>query len=342
MDNAPTRILIEAAGTATCLSVLKGLNEQDQHAYRSIVVDMDPQAAGRYVADEFHTVPSSKTPEYIDRILDLCIENKVDLFIPIMDHGFNAIAPRKQDFLAADCFPAIADPDSISICMDKYKTHCFFCENGIRSPETFTEEELTDSVTYPCIVKPRTGGVASQGVFLVRNKEELAFYTKKPNYVIQECIQGREFTADCLSSLDGQTFIAAVIRERVSTKGGLSVQSKVVSAAEVALINPSLKIISETLKLPGAYNIQGFITDCGEICFLEINPRFAGTHTFSIRAGLNSIACILDMLKGEKTAEQLQSEIKFNDRLQMTRYWNEIFIENGVASTWTKPFLKKP
>jgi len=344
MDDStlPVRILIEAAGTATCLSVLKGLNEQSRHTFKTVVVDMDVQAAGRYVADKFYTVPSSKENDYVDHILTLCSENHIDLFIPIMDHGFKAIASRKQDFLEAGCFPVIANPRSIAICMDKYNTHRFFCENGIRSPETFTEEDPFNDITYPCIVKPRTGGVASQNVFLARNQKELAFYTQEANYVIQECIQGREFTADGLSSLDGKTFITAVIRERVSTKGGVSIKSKVVLPDEASRITPFLRTIAEGLELPGAYNIQGFITDKGDICFIEVNPRFAGTHTFSIRAGLNSIACILDMFKKEKTPEQLQQEIIINDRLEMTRYWNEIFIENGVASTWTKPFLKQP
>ncbi len=339
MDKTPIRILIEAAGTATCLSVLKGLQEQTRHVYQSIVVDMDPQAAGRYAADEFHVVPSSKDPGYADRILELCTKHRIDLFVPIMDHGFPALAARKNDFIKAGCLPLIADPESIAVCMDKYNTHRFFCENSIRSPQTFISKN--DSVPFPCIIKPRTGGVASQGVFLVQNKKDLEFYTQEPNFVIQECICGREFTADCLSSLDGAVFIAAVIRERVSTKGGVSIKSKVVSPDETRRITPSLKAIAQTLRLPGAYNIQGFITPSGDICFIEINPRFAGTHTFSIRAGLNSIACILDLIKKQKTPEQFQAEIKINNSLEMTRYWNEIFVENGAASTWTHPFLKQ-
>jgi len=340
MAESSIRILIEAAGTATCLSVLKGLKQQARHPYWSMVVDMDPQAAGRYAADAFAVVPSSKKDAYADRILELCAKNRIDLFIPIMDYGFPALAARKQEFLQAGCLPLIADPEAIAVCMDKYNTHLFFHDHKIYSPKTFTEPG--DLIPFPCIIKPRTGGVASQGVFLAGNKNELAFHTREPNYVIQECIQGREFTADCLSSLDGKEFIAAVIRERVSTKGGVSIKSKVVSPEETAKITPVLETIACALHLPGAYNIQGFILNTGDICFIEINPRFAGTHTFTIRAGLNSIACILDMLRGEKAPEQLRKELTINTRLEMTRYWNEIFIENGVASTWTEPFLKQP
>jgi carbamoyl-phosphate synthase large subunit len=339
MDKTSIRILIEAAGTATCLSVLTGLQEQKRHAYHSVVVDMDPQSAGRYAADEFHIVPSSKDPCYADRILELCTRHRINLFVPIMDYGFSALAARKNDFIRAGCLPLIADPSSIAVCMDKYNTHRFFCENNIRSPQTFISKN--SAVPFPCIIKPRTGGVASKGVFLARNKQDLEFYTQEPNFVIQECIFGKEFTADCLSSLDGEVFIAAVIRERVSTKGGVSIKSKVVSPDETRRITPSLKVIAQTLRLPGAYNIQGFITPDEDICFIEINPRFAGTHTFSIRAGLNSIACILDLIKKEKTPELLQAGIQINNSLEMIRYWNEIFVENGAASTWMHPFLKQ-
>ena len=63
----------------------------------------------------------------------------------------------------------------------------------------------------------------------------------------------------------------------------------------MAEIERFIERISTELGLPGVYNIQGFISKEGKVFFTEINPRFAGTHALTIKAGLNSIKHILDL-----------------------------------------------
>jgi len=331
--NKKTKIFLEGAGTATCISVLKGLSEQKEHGYHVIVSDMDEFVAGRYFAHEFYKTISSKDENYIKNILDFCINKNIDIFIPIIDYGFELLSKNKNLFQENNIYIMIADYDSISICADKYKTYNFFKENNISTP--YTDAHINDfSLKFPAIIKPRIGGRSTIDVYKINSYNELHFYTKNNNnYVIQEFIKGREFTADCLNSLDGKEFISSVIRERLETKGGLSVKSSLIDKETSKRIEPFIKKISLLLKLPGVYNIQGFISHENKIFFTEINPRFAGTHAFTIKAGLNSIKHILDMFKGD-SIEKIKSEININHNLKMLRFWNEIFIEEGGAHTW--------
>ncbi|OGZ32148.1 MAG: hypothetical protein A2V69_00020 [Candidatus Portnoybacteria bacterium RBG_13_40_8] len=334
-------ILVEGAGTATAISVFKGLTCQNEYTYKTIGMDMDDFVAGKYFINKFYKSLPSKDEKYIDYVLDICKKESVRLYIPIIDYGFEKLSKSKEKFKKEGIYLMIADPDSIKACTDKYLTYQFFEKNSIPTPETFliSEKEKVPA-DWKLIIKPRLGGRATLDVHPLDNKSELDFYLKKSdNYIIQRFIEGTEFTVDGLNSLDGTIFINAVVRERIETKGGLSVKIRMTEKKMAEKIKKYIEKITTTLKLPGAYNIQGFTTLNGEIVFTEINPRFAGGHPFTIQAGLNSIKYILDMLS-KRNPRDIKKEIKLNDNLKMVRYWNEIFVDGKSVWTW-KNLIKK-
>lgn len=337
----PTRILIEGAGTATAISVLKGLSKQTAHEYETVVVDVEDMVAGRYFADHFVITPMSSSEEYIDYMIALCKEKGVSIYIPIIDYGFEKLAAAKQRFADEGIYLMIADSDSIAITADKLKTFEFFKSQNILTAETrgAASEEEIDSLSYPLLIKPRTGGRASLGVHKIQDATEFRRLTAEDdNYVIQPIIDGMEFTAGCLASLDGSEFISAVIRDRIETKSGVSVKSRFVDEALEERILPGLKTIVETLRIPGFCNIQGFYNDKGELFFSEVNPRFAGAHAFDIQAGLNAIEHIVSMHKGD-TASDIRSRITLNKATHMVRYWNEVYYDDNESWTWG-PLMK--
>ncbi|PIW36738.1 MAG: hypothetical protein COW24_03575 [Candidatus Kerfeldbacteria bacterium CG15_BIG_FIL_POST_REV_8_21_14_020_45_12] len=341
MNKPQFTVLIEGAGTATCISLLKGLAVQDEFSVRTVVIDMDDSNAGRYMADAFYATVGSKDDAYVDTVLDICAKEKVDLYIPIIDYGFRKLAAAKTRFAEAGVYLMIADDAAMDVCADKYNTYLFFKENNIPTAETWEAVSNGDfsSVQYPVFIKPRTDGRASLDVYVINNEEELRFHTKgNDNYVMQQLIVGREFTVDCLSSLDGTELVGAVVRERTETKAGVSVKSRMVEPALTEIISGYIKTIVETLKIPGICNIQGFIDENNNVYISEINPRSAGTHVFSIQAGLNSIHRLLQMKHG-LSPELVRSQITINPNLKMIRFWDELFIDGETTSTWP-PLLK--
>lgn len=336
MSDKIITILIEGAGTATTASILKGLSLVENKKIRTIVTDMDKWVAGKYLADDFVQVPSSKVSGYVDFMLEVCKRFEVDLYVPIVDYGFKQLATNKARFAQIGTTVLIADPTAIDICQDKWETYKFFRENNISTPETWIERP---GGGLPIFIKPRFLGRASIDSYFVGTEGELDFYSKKlENPLFQVYLEGQEFTADCLLNIKGDTLIGCVVRSRVETKGGVSVKAAVISGDKSKLICEMVGEIIKKINMPGVCNIQGFITKDGEVFFTEINTRFAGTHAFTVQAGMNSIAGIVSMFTGSSVAE-VKKDITIKPNIKMVRYWNEIFYEDDKFWTW-KNFLK--
>ncbi len=330
-------ILIEGAGTATCISLLKGLTMQDEFTVRTVVIDMDENNAGRYMADAFYKTVGSKNENYVDTVLTICKKESVDIYIPIIDYGFQKLSNARQQFEEAGIYIMIAGKETIDICADKLNTYEFFKSIDIptaKSKKAVSTDEEMNALSYPLLIKPRTDGRASLGVYIINNEEEFRFHTRENNnYIIQDVIIGREFTVDCLSTLDGKELVAQVVRERTETKAGVSVKAQIVESPLREKIEEYIEKITIRLAIPGICNIQGFITTEGEIFISEINPRSAGTHAFSIQAGLNSIHRLLQLHQGA-SATEVRKNISINTELRMIRFWDELFIDGESAHTW--------
>jgi carbamoyl-phosphate synthase large subunit len=76
---------------------------------------------------------------------------------------------------------------------------------------------------------------------------------------------------------------------------------------------------------PGVVTLQLFLTNSGDIKFVEINPRFGGGAPLSIKAGANFPKWILQELSGKKQNIHFDG---FKDNLIMLRYDSEVWLEN--------------
>ena len=331
MNSKKITILISSVGTATALSIIKGLKKQKKYSYRIVGTDIYPDAAGRYFTDSFYQIPKPKNENvFIKKLCNIINKERVDIVIPVIDDEFSVW----NKIRAMNKFPKIlfllTSLNSLNICQDKSKTTSFF--KKINIPTIKTYESLKEISSFPVFIKPKLLGKASINAFRVNDKKELNFYIRllNDNYVIQEFAEGEEFTIDCLGDLNGR-FINGVVRKRSQTKGGVSTKGEIVKDEKAIFYT---KKIVDTLKIPGACNIQ-FFKNKGKYFFFEINPRFAGTHAFTIEAGLNSIYHILSMYNS-KTIDP--SKIVINYGLKMVRFWDEIFI--GDDHIFTRNYLK--
>ena len=268
-------LCIEGAGTATCISVLKGLSHQKRYEYRTVVLDMDNMVAGRFLADGFHKTIGSKDDRYIDVVLDLCRSEGVNVYLPIIDYGFVKLSQARERFAAQGVYLMIAPPESIAVCADKVETFNHFRKIGVPTPDTRAALKPGDKLDlpFPLILKPRWNGRATLDVYKIQSNEELAFYTRgTENYLLQTFIDGQEFTADCLSTPDGSRFVDCAVRLRLETKGGLAVKSALAEEADTVRVKAHIKTIAESLKLPGIYNIQGFLAKKRRTVFHRDQP----------------------------------------------------------------------
>jgi carbamoyl-phosphate synthase large subunit len=170
------------------------------------------------------------------------------------------------------------------------------------------------------VIKPQFGR-GSQDVYIAKNKEELDFYIKKVNQpIIQEFVEGREYTVDILADKDGNA-LSIVPRLRLETESGISVKSQTVKDEEI--IDYSRKIVKE-LRLFGFSCIQCIRKNDKpkEIKFIEVNTRFGGGGILSIKADASIIPNLLRLIRQEEP----QPSQGFKEGLIMLRYYSEVFI----------------
>jgi len=317
-------VLVTGVGATTGISVIKGFRQQDEFRVRVVGTDINPphMIAGSSFCDMFYTVPLAVDPDYVPALLNICVKERVQVLIPIVDPELLVLAEHKERFTAIGVKVVVSDPDTVRICNDKYATFQFLRLHGIPTPETWLAEEITNPeiLTYPVFVKPRDG-VSSVNAFRVDSPEELSWAMKRvSNLVIQEYLDGDEYTTDVFADFEGRVF-AVVPRQRLQTKAGISYKGR--TCHDERLIEWG-RHITEALDIRGPTNIQCMVRG-DDIRYFEVNPRFSGSLPLTIAAGVNAPLWVLRLVLDERSPESL---LPFQDML-MTRYWSEVFYPSG-------------
>lgn len=316
-------VLVTSAGSIPGIAVIQALKQQDEIPVRVVAADMNPLSVGFYLSDGSVTIPHASSPNFIPCVLDLCAAEGVSVVFPIIDEELQVFADHCDDFAKAGVTLVTNAPDVVRISKDKYETYLFCKTHDILAPETFLPHERSklSSAKFPLIVKPRAGR-GSRAVFKTENMKQLDFFREYvANPVVQEFIEGTEYTIDILTTFEGEV-LSVVPRERIETKAGMSVKGRTVKDGRLIGYG---KRIAETVRLFPRGNIQ-CIDDGGDTYLVEINPKFAATLPFTVRAGVNMPLLILKMCLGKHIRRRIDD---FEDGLMMLRYWQEVYIPNG-------------
>ena len=319
------KILITSIGSNTSISIIKALRMQNIFDLVIYGTDLNSSAfcAGSSLVDFFVQLPNAKHEfEYETKLITLIKNCQIDLLIPIHDSEILLVSKLKFKYpnLLKWC---VNDESIINICNNKKIANEFSLKNGINTPENY-ELEFIDQNTFKdnkIVAKP-FNGVSSVGIYFLSNYEEYQQLLKKidpTTYIFQKKVHGIEYTVDCYNNNNG-FFYGGVVRERIETKSGIAVKSKVIEFPQLLNI---CKIFLNAIKYKGASNLQ-FIVNKNEIFFIEINPRFSGAGILSYKAGFNSpLLTIMDSLDQKLPTFETLS-IKYN--LIMNRYWEESYM----------------
>lgn len=292
------------------------INNLKKH-FKIIGVDCSNLTPASYFADKFCQVPKYRKQEYISTLLDICKKEKVDILIPLFENEFPILDKNRDKFKEIGTFLMLSDKRVLSICNDKWTTYQFFTDNNINTPKSYLNiEDCMKKI--PLFIKPRQG-MGSKHSYRVNNIKELNFYFELiDNPIIQDYVEGTEYTIDCICDLEGNV-ISAVPRERIEVRSGEVSKSRTVRDFDI--INAVIDLCKK-LKVVGPVTIQ-CIKDCDDnIRFIEINPRFGGGVPLSFEAGVNYGQILKDIVKG-KDIQPIIGEFK---ELTMLRYDEAVFI----------------
>jgi carbamoyl-phosphate synthase large subunit len=311
-------VLRTGGGSPPSIPVIRELVMQGIHV---VVADADPYSVGLYYAKDSVIIPKANDKNFIKTVIQLCKAKKIDIILPAVDEEV-LILSKNLSILQKNGIKAIVPPEEIAkTCLDKLATIRFFKDNDIPSPKAYSAKAKFSKNDLPVIFKPRQGR-GSRNIFVANTIRELEFLIKTyPQAIIQEFVEGAEYTIDLLVNYQHEV-VCAVPRERILTESGISIKGRTVS--DTAIINASIDIVSK-LKITGPINIQCIKDKKGRLFFIEINPRLAGGVALSIAAGAPIIKGLVDMFN-DRTP---RPNFAFKEGLVMLRYWEDIFIDNS-------------
>ncbi|MGB8490974.1 MAG: ATP-grasp domain-containing protein [Bacteroidales bacterium] len=343
------RVFITGAGAPGAPGIIKSLRKVRERTIKVFGGDANlGTSVGAGLLDKAFQIPIAESPEYIDKVLDICKNEKIDVVIPLVTRELMVFARNKKLFAQNGIYVSVSDPEAILIANNKYLLMKFCRENEIPVPEFHLARSLDEfreaavRLGYPknkiCFKPPVSNGLRG---FRIIDEEHDRLYSllyEKPNniyigldefisicdsgksfpdLIVMEYLPGDEYSVDVLAD-DGK-FFSAIPRSRDHIKMGISFVGTVIDDKEIAEYS---RRIVEGLKLNGNIGLQ-FKRDLNGIPkIIESNPRVQGTIVLCTAAGENMVYEAVKIGIGEKPDKP-----EINWGVKMIRYWDELFLD---------------
>jgi carbamoyl-phosphate synthase large subunit len=311
-------VLLTAAGTATAVNVIGALRASSRFDVHVVAVDQDAQAAGLYLADTHHLVPSAREPGYIDHVMELCRRESVSFVFPLHSTEIPLYAEARAAFAKSGIGMCVPDASVAALCIEKDRFVAFLDEAGFPHPRSYRSAVPVDA--FPVFLKPRTGS-SSTNTFKARDRPELDFILERhPDSLVQEFIDWPELTVDCFVAQSAE-LIGCVPRYRRRVKDG---KSMVAETANIPLVEREVERLLAALRLRGPCNVHLFYDGREAIRFVEVNPRLAaGGLPLATHVGTN----IPELMLREACGESLSGRIPVPPGVRMIRYLTELYLD---------------
>lgn len=265
-----TKILISAANGIIMRSLVKELKKK----FYVIGIDSNDKGDAKRYCNEFYLSPNGASYDFI--LFLKKIAKKVDFVFLYVDEEIRKINMYRKTLNSLKKKLILSEKKTIDICLNKKKFFYFCKKNKINCP--------SEKYTKKMLAKPIYGR-GSKNIFTIKNKLEYNFFKSKKDFLIQNFINGDEYTIDCLFDINGN-LIFALPRLRIVHRGE-SIIGKIVKNQK--LINFVIDF-SKKIKFYGPINIQVIKDKNNKIWVLEVNPRLSGSIEFSIKAGFNPLS----------------------------------------------------
>lgn len=289
-------------------------------AGRIITTDISPLNPAWYLGDARYILPKVEDSEaaLVDCILDLCAREQVNVILPLIDLDLLTMARHRETFRARGVQVIVSGIRTIETSNDKREMSRFVQAQGFDTPALF-DLDSAKAHGLPLFLKPRRGSGAADSHKL-NSTDELEFYARRdPTALIQEYIQGIEYTTDIFSDWAGRA-VVAVPRRRLKVKAG---EVSIGKVERVPRLEAICLALADALESIGPMNIQAILRD-NRFYVTDINARFGGGVPLSIEAGAPMLEWVVQM----GLQEPLQTDnLKLDEGLVMMRYDQSTFFK---------------
>lgn len=315
------KIGVTGVGGGVGQSIIKSLQGTN---YQLVAMDGDLLGAGLYAVQSSYVIPYAKDPNYVSSLLQICLKEQIVALFPGLDAELEVLSQSRTIFEENGIRLIVSSPEVVTISDNKLEMYRVLNGMQVNVPYTECLSLANDTkFSFPVIVKQKLGGARSHNVFKINSSVELMefkkrFYAKLDSYIIQEYIDGDEYTCGSVN-LDGKCKGVIVMR-RILRDGDTY---KAFSVRDSVIENFVIDVV-EKIKPFGACNIQLRLKDKVPYVF-EINARCSGTTASRTLCGFNEPKMILDnLLMG------INPEFSVVERT-ILRYWKELVVDNATV-----------
>ena len=348
-------VLITCCGGVISPSQIDSLRvNPDSRKVRIVGTDMIVPCSGQYLTDKFYQVPYGTAPEYVERLMDICSRESVDVVFPASHEEALTLVKNCKVFEDIGTVIAVSRPEVLELAFDKKQAYQRLKDEGLPCPDFRTVRNLRQFedaaaelgigerklVMKPVLTRGGRGAriLGKQSTvqsllnqkpgYLDANYDEivrtLAELDDKhfPELILMEYLPGTTFSVDFLAK-NGK---ALIVVPKVRIVGTPS-QTIVGQVRRNPVVEEMIGKISEAFGFDYTINIEMGCNEEGTPLPFDFNPRIAASVAFCTAAGANLIYFALKMALGESVP---QVEVK--DKVMMFRYFKELYVsgDSGV------------
>lgn len=305
---------------------------------QTVGMDARPMSPGLYWTDAAYLTPFfANESAYLQRLLEICDREAIDLLIPGLDPELPILARHRQQFLRRGCEVMVSHPEAIGLCQDKHACYEFCRQRNLPFITTYLLAEAqarSDELTYPVIVKPREGS-ASVGAYLCRDAGELHAISPDDMLVVQSYLppDARALDLHCGSGpmrldqsheISCQYFVgpSGKVLGRFASVNRLKngVPIEIVPDPESSALDAGSPIVEALVAkgLRGPINLQGRLTADG-VRFFETNARFTGITATRAALGYREVEAAIWAFC-EKDERQARKRLQYHPGNVALRY----------------------
>lgn len=341
-------VLVSACGAQFMPGLADCLKQNGERNIRIVGVDMGIDKTILQMVDALYQVPRATDPGYVDRLLQICKAEKVDVVMPFMSAELLPLIDRKSEFEEMGTKVSVSDRNSVEITNNKYLFYEFLKKNRLPVPKYAhirNADELIDACEYcgypqnaVCVKATELSG--SRGIRIIQpqmskfdilfGEKPNSFYTtmeelfetlhereKMPEMMAMEYLPGMEGSVDLIADNGKILYMAyresTVNLHSIPQAGELKENKEAYAIAE--------KVIA-VLKFTGSADLDFKNDKDGNPVLMEINPRIAATMKIFKAGGLNLPYLRVKQLLGEELPE-----VKINYGVKFKRRYLEMFSE---------------
>lgn len=265
-----------------------------------IATDMSNLAPAIYEADKHYIVPKMTSPDYLDKVLDICKKEEIDGVLSLIDPELSLLSKNEDLFNSIGTKVIGSNYDLCEMSLDKYqmyqwlKSHHYNCAKSYMDKSEFYDDVKKGNITYPVFVKPARGS-ASISISKVSDKETIdLLFNHDEGLMIQEYLNGQEIGADVYIDMISGEVISIFTKKKIKMRAGET--DKAVSFKDEKLFELIKRFVKEA-GYKGQIDIDIFDIN-GEYYISEVNPRFGGGYPHAYECGCNHMKYIINNLEG--------------------------------------------